>query len=268
MQVFFARGLPAEKDWPEMIIVKSESDLLKMRASGKLVATVRDTVAAEIRPGVTTAELADYAHELIEKAGATNAFFGYRGFPGKVCISVNDAVVHGIPDDRRITMGDIVSLDVGLVLDGFVGDTATTVMVGVTDPDVMRLVRVTEDALQAGISAARVGGRLTDISSAVQKTAEKAGFSVVRDFVGHGIGRNMHEDPQVPNFGQPGKGAVLRQGMTLAIEPMVNMGRAAVTIEDDNWTVVTEDGSFSAHCEHMIAIRDGEAEILTRGEGA
>ena len=249
-----------------MIIVKNEADLARMRASCGLVAKVRDEVASKVSPGVTTEELGEYAHELIVEAGASNAFLGYRGFPGKICISVNEAVVHGIPDRRRIELGDIVSVDVGLVLDGFVGDTATTVMVGVTDPAVVRLVRITEEALAAGIAAATAGNRVSDISHAVQSTAEAAGFSVVREFVGHGIGRKMHEEPQVPNFGAPGRGPLLKEGMTLAIEPMVNLGAAEVDVQSDGWTVLTGDRLPSAHCEHTIAVRNGEAEILTLGK--
>jgi methionyl aminopeptidase len=251
-----------------MIIIKNKADLEGMRTSGRLVAHVRDSVAKMVAPGVSTADLADYGHELILKSGSTNAFLGYRGFPGKMCISVNDVVVHGIPDKTRIELGDVVSIDVGLIHDGFVGDTATSVMVGVTDPRIVSLVRTTEQALARGIDAARAGGRLSDISHAVQTTAEAGGFSVVRDFVGHGIGREMHEEPQIPNFGQPGRGPVLREGMTLAIEPMVNVGRASVHVEDDGWTVRTADGSASAHCEHTVAVHDGQAEILTLGENA
>lgn len=251
-----------------MIIIKSQSDLAVMREAGRRVAAVRDEVAARVAPGVTSAELADWAHERLLAAGAKNAFLGYRGFPGKICVSVNDVVVHGIPDGRRIEIGDIVSLDVGLRYRGFVGDTATTVMVGVTDLRVVNLVRTAERALEAGIAAARAGNRVSDISHAVQRVAESAGFSVVRDFVGHGVGRRMHEDPQVPNYGAPGRGAMLRPGMTLAIEPMINLGRAAVKVDADGWTVRTADGMPSAHAEHMVAIREGPAEILTLGADA
>jgi len=247
-----------------MIIIKSESELNRMRESGALVARVLQAVAARVSPGVTTRELADFAHELIRAAGAENAFLGYRGFPGKICVSVNEEVVHGIPGDRRIEMGDLVSIDIGLRFKGFVGDTATTVMVGVTDPRRILMVRTAERALVAGIAAARAGNRLFDISHAVQTVTESEGFSVVRDFVGHGIGRQMHEDPQVPNFGAAGKGPRLKPGMTLAIEPMVNMGDHGVMVGSDRWTVRTEDGLPSVHFEHMVAIREGEAEVLTR----
>ncbi len=247
-----------------MIICKSGKDLEGVRASGRLAACVRDKVAASIAPGQTTAEVADYAGGLIETEGASCAFLGYQGFPGKICISVNEEVVHGIPGPRVIQLGDIVSLDIGVLLDGFYGDTATSVMVGVTDPDWMRLVRTTEKALHEGIAQAGKGKRVSDISHAVQVVAEKAGFSVVRDFVGHGIGRSLHEDPQVPNFGRPGKGPLLKEGMTLAIEPMVNMGGKAVEVLDDGWTVVTKDKRPSAHIEHTVLIGPDGPEILTQ----
>lgn len=246
-----------------MIIIKSESDLEAMRASGQVAARVRDEVAAKVRPGVSTAELADYAAELIGKNGATSAFLGYRGYPGQICVSVNDGVVHGIPGPRRIELGDIVSLDIGIELDGFVGDTATTVMVGVLDRDVIRLVNTARRALAEGIAMARSGQRLSDVSHAIEITARQAGFSVVREFVGHGIGRTMHEDPQIPNFGKAGRGPKLRSGMTMALEPMINFGGCEVELQDDGWTVLTQDRKPSAHFEHTIAVRNGEAEILT-----
>ncbi|MBN1558178.1 MAG: type I methionyl aminopeptidase [Lentisphaerae bacterium] len=247
-----------------MIVIKRGADLEAMRESGGVAARVRDAVAERIAPGVTTGELGDYAAEVMRAHGAESAFLGYRGYPGQICVSVNEEVVHGIPGRRRIRMGDIVSLDVGVRLGGFVGDTATTVMVGVSDPDVMRLVDVTRRALEAGIGAARARGRLSDVSHAVERTAVDAGLSVVREFVGHGIGRSMHEDPQIPNFGPPGRGPRLKPGMTLALEPMVNMGGAEVEIQPDGWTVVTRDGRPSAHFEHTVAVCDGDAEILTQ----
>ncbi len=247
-----------------MIVTKSPQDLERMRVSCGIAARVRDEVASKASPGVTTRELGDYAEELITKAGGTCAFLGYRGFPGQICVSLNDAVVHGIPDDRCIEIGDIVSLDFGVLIDGFYGDTATTVMVGVTDPAVIKLVRSTERALEAGLSKAVAGNHLGDVSHAIQKCAEDDGFSIVRDFVGHGIGRDLHEDPQIPNFGSPGRGPKLREGMTLAIEPMVNMGKAGVEVQDDGWTVLTKDRLPSAHFEHTVAIRDGAVEILTK----
>lgn len=244
-------------------MIKTESELARMRASGRIAARVRDRLVQSVSPGVSTGELGDLAAELIRGYGAKSAFLGYRGYPGQICTSVNEAVVHGIPGAQRIRLGDIVSIDVGVVYEGFVGDTATTVMVGVTDESVVRLVRTTEAALQAGIQQARAGNRLSDISHAIEQTAVAAGFSVVRDFVGHGIGRKMHEDPQVPNFGKPGSGPRLKAGMTMALEPMVNLGTARVEIQPDGWTVLTADRKLSAHFEHTVAIGEGSAEILT-----
>ena len=247
-----------------MIIIKTDQDLERMRVSCGLAGSVRDEVASKAAPGVTTAELGEYADELVRKAGGTSAFFGYRGFPGQICVSTNDEVVHGIPSSRRIEMGDIVSLDFGVLIDGFYGDTATTVMVGVTDPNVIKLVRTTQRALDEGLKKAVAGNRLSDVSHAIQTVAEAAGFTIVTDFVGHGIGRELHEEPQIPNFGKPGRGPILRSGMTLAIEPMVNMGTAAVEVQKDGWTVLTKDRKPSAHFEHSVAIRDGAVEILTK----
>lgn len=246
-----------------MVVIKTRDDLKRMRVSNHVAAQVRDEVASWIRPGVTTREIGAYAETLIRKAGGECGFLGYRGFPGTICVSVNEEVVHGIPGPRRIEIGDLVSLDIGVLIDGFYGDTATTVMVGVTDPDWIRLVRVTEAALQAGVDKAVCGNRVSDISHAVQSVVQKAGFTVVRDFVGHGIGRELHEDPQIPNYGKPGKGGVLRAGMTLAIEPMVNMGKAAVKVMEDGWTVRTRDRKPSAHFEHTVAISGEGPEILT-----
>ena len=246
-----------------MVVIKTSDDLARMRVSNRLAARVRDEVAKWIRPGVTTREIGAYAADLIRQAGGQCAFLGYRGFPGTICISVNDEVVHGIPGPRRVEIGDIVSLDIGVLINGFFGDTATTVMVGVTDPGWIRLVRVAQQALHAGVEKAVCGNRVSDISYAVQSTVEKAGFTVVRDFVGHGIGRELHEDPQVPNYGKPGKGVLLRTGMTLAIEPMVNMGKASVKVMEDGWTVRTRDRKPSAHFEHTVAISNAGPEILT-----
>ncbi len=247
-----------------MIIIKTPEELERMRGSGQLAARIRDELARRVAPGVTTAELDEYARELMVKAGARSAFFGYRGFPGHICTSVNNVVVHGIPGPQRIRMGDVVSLDVGVVLDGFIGDTATSVMVGVTDPEVIRLVRVAEQALEAGIRQAVEGGRLSDVSHAIEQAVTRAGFSVVRDFVGHGVGRSMHEEPQIPNYGPPGRGPKLKAGMTLAIEPMVNLGRPDVEVLPDGWTVTTVDRKPSAHVEHTVAVLADHAEILTR----
>lgn len=246
-----------------MIKIKSAYELERMRVSCGMAATVRDAVAKAIKPGVTTMELDEYAQELIAGMDAKSAFYGYRGFPGHICVSTNDEVVHGIPGKRLIQMGDILSVDFGVVYDGFVGDTATTVMVGVSDPEVIRLVTVTEQALQAAIDQAVAGRRLSDISHAVESVAVGAGFTVVRDFVGHGIGRSMHEEPQIPNFGAPGRGPKLKAGMTFALEPMVNLGSEEVEVMPDGWTVLTKDRKVSAHFEHTVAVGQEKAEILT-----
>ena len=234
-----------------------------MRASNRLAARLRDDLAALIRPGIRTSDLEEAAVEWLRREGAKSAFKGYRGYPGYICASVNEEVVHGIPGDRRIGLGDIVSLDVGVIFEGFVGDTARTVMVGVSDPDILRLVFVAEAALTAALTAGRAGAHLSDISHAVERTAKEAGFSVVREFVGHGIGRRLHEEPQIPNFGPPGRGPILKAGMTLAIEPMINLGGAEVDILSDGWTVVTRDRKPSAHMEHTVAITEDGVEILT-----
>ncbi|MEI6147558.1 MAG: type I methionyl aminopeptidase [bacterium] len=246
-----------------MIIIKTRDEIRQMRESCRVAARVRDELARQVTPGMTTRALDQQAARLIAAMGGKSAFLGYRGYPGNICLSIDDEVVHGIPSDRRIEMGQIVSLDVGVVYGGFVGDTATTVMVGVTDPEVVRLVRTTEQALVEGIAMARTGKRLSDISSAIERAAVRAGFSVVRDFVGHGIGRSMHEDPQIPNFGKPGHGPKLKVGMTFAIEPMVNMGGGAVEVMADGWTVLTADRKPSAHFEHTVAIGEDGPEILT-----
>jgi len=249
------------------IPVKTPAELDRMRESGRLAARVLKAVAREVRPGVSTRDLDGIARDLIANEGANSAFLGYRGFPGCICVSVNDEVVHGIPGDRRVAMGDIVSLDCGVLFRGWHGDTARTVVVGATDPEAMRLVRVTEDALAAAMAAAVEGNRLGDVSHAVQDVVEAAGFSVVREFVGHGIGRALHEDPQIPNFGPAGKGPRLRAGMTLAIEPMVNQRGHEVRVDRDGWTVRTRDGGLSAHVEHTVAVGEGSAEVLTRTDG-
>jgi len=247
-----------------MIVIKDENELAAMRVSGRLAAEVLQALAAAVAPGITTGDLDALARRLIQERGATSAFLGYHGYPGTVCVSVNEEVIHGIPGARRIEAGDLVSLDVGVTFGGFVGDTATTVMVGVIDPELVRLVATTQRALEAGIAAARAGAHLSDVSSAVEQAVLAGGCSVVREFVGHGIGRAMHEDPQVPNYGRPGRGPVLKPGMTFCIEPMVNLGRAEVEVLADNWTVVTRDRRPSAHFEHMIAVREGGADVLTR----
>jgi len=246
-----------------MIILKNRDEIRKMRESGRIAASVREEISRLVSPGMTTRELDARAAQLIAAMGAKSAFLGYRGYPGNICISIDSEVVHGIPGERRIELGQIVSLDIGVVFGGFVGDTATTVMVGVTDPEVIRLVRATEQALEAGIAMARAGNRLGDLSHAVEAAVTQAGYSVVRDFVGHGVGRKLHEDPQIPNFGTAGAGPKLKVGMTLAIEPMVNMGGSAVNVLGDGWTVRTADGRPSAHFEHTVAICEDGPEILT-----
>ena len=247
-----------------MIIIKTPDDLACMRVSGQMAADVLDTVARKVGPGVTTGELDMFAAELIGRLGGKSAFFGYRGYPGHICVSVNEEVVHGIPGSRRIQIGDVVSLDVGVVYDGFVGDTATTIMVGVNDPKVIRLVNTGQRALDVAIAKAVAGARLSDVSHAIETVAIDAGYSVVRDFVGHGVGRSMHEDPQIPNFGLPGRGPKLKPGMTLALEPMINMGAFEVDVMADGWTVLTRDRLPSVHFEHTVAVQnEGPAEVLT-----
>ncbi|QBG47768.1 type I methionyl aminopeptidase [Verrucomicrobia bacterium S94] len=246
-----------------MIKIKNQSELAAMRIAAKKTATILHKVAARVAPGVTTGELDDYAAELAREEKGRCAFYGYHGFSGRICSSVNEEVVHGVPGKRVIRDGDIVSIDFGLVYGGFVGDTAITVPAGEIDPEVQRLLDVTKECLDASIAKAVEGNRLGDISNACQVVAENAGFSVVRDFVGHGIGREMHEDPQIPNYGPPGRGPVLKAGMTFAIEPMINLGVHHTQTLDDGWTVVTKDRKPSAHFEHTVAIGKEKAEILT-----
>jgi methionyl aminopeptidase len=245
------------------IKIKTPDEIAAMRESCRVAATVLDEVAARCAPGVTTAELDAYARDLMETMGATSAFLGYRGYPAHICTSVNDEVVHGIPSNRRLQLGDIVSIDVGTRFHGWIGDNARTIMIGVQDPRIIRLVQATEQALQAAIAMAVAGGRLTDISHAVEQVAEREGLSIVKEFVGHGVGRTMHEEPQIPNFGPPGRGPRLREGMTLAIEPMINAGSDQVEIMADGWTVLTKDRLPSAHFEHTVLVRRGCPEILT-----
>ncbi len=234
-----------------------------MREAGRLVALCHQVVAEAIRPGVTTRELDRIAEEFIRKNGGIPTFKGYFGYPASICVSVNDEVVHGIPGPRVLREGDIVSVDIGVTYKGFVGDAAFTWPVGKVSELARRLLDVTREALAAGIAQSRPGNRLTDISHAVQTLAEAHGFSVVREFVGHGIGRQMHEEPQVPNYGPPGQGPTLLPGMVLAIEPMVNAGGAEVWVDKDRWTVRTRDGSLSAHFEHTVAITRDGPQILT-----
>ena len=246
------------------IILKSARDLERMRPACAVASTVLEEVAAFIRPGITTNEVDDYAASRIQNYGAKSAFLGYRKYPCCICISVNEQVVHGLAGPRRLEFGDIVSLDIGVFYNGFVGDTAKTVAVGGCDVRAQRLMDVTEQALAEGIAKAIAGNRVVDISRAVQTYAESNGFSIVREFVGHGVGRTVHEEPQVPNFVEKGKKTPeLKPGMTLAIEPMVNAGAPQVMVLSDGWTVVTKDGQLSAHFEHTVLITDAEPEILT-----
>lgn len=246
-----------------MIIIKSNEEIAAMRRANRAAAEALDEVVRAIRPGVTTRELDDIAREGIARRGAKPAFLGYRGYPKSLCVSLNEEVVHGIPGGRTIKEGDVVSLDLGATKDGYVGDLAVTVPVGEVAKGAQELIRVTRESLYRGIEEARVGNRLYDISAAVEAHVKAAGFSVVRQFVGHGIGRDMHEEPQIPNFGKRGTGVRLKPGMTFAIEPMVNVGTWEVKILSDGWTVVTADGSLSAHFEHSIAITDDGPRILS-----
>lgn len=246
------------------IIVKSQAEIALMREAGRIVAVTLETLARAIKPGVATAELDIIAEREIRSRKGAPSFKGYRGFPASICVSINDEVVHGIPGKRVVKEGDIVSLDVGAIFEGFQGDAALTVPVGKVSAGAQALLDATCGALDAGIAAARDKARLGDVSAAIQLYVESRGFSIVREYVGHGIGRDMHEDPQVPNFGEPGTGPVLRKGMTLALEPMVNAGGWRTRVNSNKWTVRTVDGSLSAHFEHTIAIGAGQAEILTK----
>jgi methionyl aminopeptidase len=247
-----------------MIILKSQREINYLRDAGRVVAQTLAEIEKAVKPDVTTQELDQIAEEYIKRCGATPAFKGYHGFPGNICSSVNEEVVHGIPGLRKLKSGDNVSIDIGAVINGYYGDAAITVPVGEVDAEVQQLLEVTEQSLYKGIEQAIAGNRLGDISHAVQAHAETYGYGVVRDFVGHGIGRNMHEDPQIPNYGIPGRGPRLKSGMTLAIEPMINMGTHEVKVLDDGWTVITADKKRSAHFEHTIAITPDGPEILTK----
>ncbi len=245
------------------IIIKSEREIATMRQAGRIVATVLEVLKTKIRAGMKTKELDNIAASELARLGAKPSFKGYRGFPANLCVSINDEVVHGIPGERVINEGDIVSLDLGAIYDGFQGDAAVTVPAARISPPAERLVAAAKGALEAGIAAARTGARLGDVSAAIQHYAESRGYSVVREYTGHGIGRQMHEEPQIPNFGRPGEGPELGKGMTLALEPMLNSGDWRTRIGSDHWVVLTADGSLSAHFEHTIAITDGEPEVLT-----
>lgn len=248
---------------PSGVTIKSAAELECMRRAGEVVRTVKKKIREEIRPGVTTAELDRLAEREIRALGAVPSFKGLYGFPATICTSLNDEVVHGIPSNRGISDGDIVSIDVGAVVGGFHADSAFTVAAGKVGRSKQALIEDTAESLQRGIAQVRAGARVGDVSAAVQRYAEARGYGVVRQYVGHGIGRALHEDPPVPNHGSPGKGALLREGMTIAIEPMLNLGTWETEVLEDDWTVVTADGAMSAHFEDTVAITDRGAEVLT-----
>ena len=247
-----------------MVILKLPEEIERARASNRIVAEVLSRLREKVKPGVKTKDLDKFAEEIAEKRGARPAFKGYHGYPHSLCVSINEVVVHGMPFERVLEEGDIVGLDFGVFYQGFFGDATVTLPVGKVTAKALRLMQVTEQSLYAGIAQAREGNRLGDISAAVQSVVEEAGYSVVRDFVGHGIGKDLHEEPQIPNFGQKGRGIELKKGMILAIEPMVNEGKYKVQVLPDGWTVVTKDGSLSAHFEHSIAITEHGPDILSR----
>ncbi len=247
-----------------MIILKSPHEIALMRQAGRIVAVVLAELKERVRPGLTTADLDRLAEKIIRQHGAVPTFKGYRGFPASITTSINEELVHGIPSrKRRLKEGDILSIDCGATYKGWVGDAAITVPVGAISAEAQKLLAVTEQALYEGIKEAKVGNRSGDVSAAIQRYVEKHNYGVVREYTGHGVGRAMHEDPQVPNFGKPHRGIPLRNGMTIALEPMVNMGTPKTRVLRDKWTVVTADGQLSAHFEHTIAVMDGEAQILT-----
>jgi methionyl aminopeptidase len=246
-----------------VIIRKSPAEIDAMAKAGRVVADTLAVIGEAVRPGVTTRELDEAAEDYIRSQGGLPTFKGYHGFPASICTSPNSMVVHGIPGAYTLKEGDVLSVDVGVTLDGFVADSAFTFPVGEIDAEAQRLLDACQSALEAGIEEARPGNRVGDISAAVQRTTEASGFAVVRSLVGHGIGRSMHEEPQIPNFGEPGRGPVLATGMTLAIEPMINAGGAAVVVAEDRWSISTEDGSLSAHFEHTVAVTEDGPRILT-----
>jgi methionyl aminopeptidase len=244
-------------------VKRNHDELKKMRKAGRVVAEMHAATRAAAKPGVTTLELDTVAREVLEKRGARSNFLNYHGFPAVICTSPNDMIVHGIPGPYRLADGDILSIDCGAIIEGYHGDAAFTMAIGEVDAEAEKLIRVTEESLEAGIAQMVDGNRLSDIGHAVQTVAEGAGFSVVREYVGHAIGTAMHEEPQVPNYGAPGKGVKLRAGMVFAVEPMINAGRPGTRLLDDGWSVVTADGSLSAHFEHTIAITEHGPEIFT-----
>ena len=247
-----------------MIVCKSPAEIEKMRAANQVVARILDELAAMVAPGVSTADLDAAAEAKVRAAGAEPAFKGYRGYPATLCASVNEQVIHGIPSKTALVEGDIVSLDMGVKKHGFFGDSAVTVPVGRVSEEAQLLLRITQESLEKGIEQVRLGGRVSDIGHAIQKHVEAHGFSVVREFVGHGIGASLHEEPQIANYGDPGRGPRLAEGMTLAIEPMVNIGKPGVRMLSDGWTAVTRDGSLSAHFEHTVAVTAQGPLVLTR----
>jgi methionyl aminopeptidase len=250
-----------------MVVLKSQWEIARLKESNQLVAMILGTIKKKVAPGVSTLELNRLAEELCRRHGAEPAFLGYSGYPYALCVSINEQVVHGFPSERRLKEGDIVSLDFGVKLNGYYGDAALTVCVGEVSQEARRLVRVTRECLERAIQLARPKKRIGDISHAIQDHAEKNGFSVVRKFVGHGIGRAMHEEPQIPNFGSPGQGIEIKPGLVMAIEPMVNAGTYQVRILDDGWTAVTADGKPSAHFEHTVAVTENGPEVLSSFEG-
>ncbi len=253
--------MPSDREMS--IILKSEEEIATMRLAGRIVATVLEVLKTKVKPGMRTEELDVIALKELNKLGARPSFKGYHGYPANLCVSVNDEIVHGIPGKRVLKDGDIVSLDFGAIYNGFQGDAAVTVGVGKISPEAKKLIEATEGALKAGIDAGHAGGRMGDISAAIQDYAESRGYSVVREYTGHGIGREMHEDPQIPNYGLKGEGPLLRRGMTFALEPMVNIGDWRTKEGDDHWLVSTADGSLSAHFEHTVAVTNGKLEVLT-----
>jgi methionyl aminopeptidase len=248
-----------------MIQYKSSRQIERIRKAGRIVAEVLDLICENVKPGVTTGELDRIAVEHLRRNGARPAFLGYQGFPANICVSIDEQVVHGIPGDKKLVEGQIVSVDVGAFIDGYFGDSARTFAVGSISEEAERLLRITAEALHKGIEKCAAGNRLGDLSAAIQSYVEAEGFSVVRDLVGHGIGTKMHEEPQVPNFGEAGTGMELKEGLVVAIEPMINAGGFEVRVLSDGWTVVTADGSLSAHFEHTVAVTSDGPEILTSG---
>ncbi len=252
--------------WERNIVIKSPQEVATLREAGRINAQALDAARQLIRPGVTTAELDAAAEEVIRKHGAVPTFKGYPGpypYPASICVSINEQLVHGIPGKRKLQAGDVVSIDCGSTFEGFVGDSAFTIGVGEVSPQAQRLIEITEQALYIGIKQMRANKRVGDVSAAIQEFVENSGFNVTREYTGHGVGRQMHEGPQVPNYGIAGRGQILRQGMTIALEPMVLVGTSQTRVLPDQWTVVSADGSLTAHWEHSVAITDGDAQILT-----